>query len=199
MNFKNLLTKYKKTLAIAVTTLAVGAGIGFSSTVPTQEYNKLITQKEAVTTQIQSIDALITANSNSLAQIQNEKTSVSRELQILADEKAQQERLEQERIAKEKEEQERIAKEKEEQEKKIVQSNNNGGNGNSNSSNSSSTSNNNSSGSSSSQTPIGKTVWKTDTGKKYHSHNNCGNSQTAVQVSLDKAQSLGLTACKKCY
>ena len=49
--------------------------------------------------------------------------------------------------------------------------------------------------------PIGKMVWKTATGKKYHSINNCGktNSSKATQVTLDAAKSAGLTPCSKCF
>ncbi|MDY5912981.1 MAG: hypothetical protein SPJ62_13480 [Inconstantimicrobium porci] len=46
---------------------------------------------------------------------------------------------------------------------------------------------------------IGAKVYITATGKKYHSHANCGNSKTAYQVSLTEAESRGLSACKKCY
>lgn len=49
--------------------------------------------------------------------------------------------------------------------------------------------------------PIGKMVWKTATGKKYHSINNCGktNPAKATQVTLDAAKSAGLTPCSKCF
>lgn len=45
------------------------------------------------------------------------------------------------------------------------------------------------------------TVWLSATGSKYHSRNNCGtmNPAKAREVSLDEAQSLGMTACKKCF
>ncbi|MGG7164050.1 hypothetical protein [Clostridium ihumii] len=42
-------------------------------------------------------------------------------------------------------------------------------------------------------------VWISQTGKKYHSNPNCSNMKTPTQVSLEDAQSLGLTPCKKCY
>lgn len=43
--------------------------------------------------------------------------------------------------------------------------------------------------------------WKTATGKKYHSINNCGktNPKNATKITVDKAKSLGLTPCSKCY
>lgn len=63
-------------------------------------------------------------------------------------------------------------------------------------------SNNSSGGSSNGATePTTTYVWKTATGSKYHSHNNCGNtnSANATKVTIQSAKSAGLTACKKCY
>lgn len=47
----------------------------------------------------------------------------------------------------------------------------------------------------------GDKVWLSATGQKYHKINNCGkmNPNTARQVTLEEAKSLGMEACKKCY
>ena len=42
-------------------------------------------------------------------------------------------------------------------------------------------------------------VWISKTGKKYHRNSSCSNMKNPSQVTLDKAQSLGLEPCKKCY
>lgn len=44
-------------------------------------------------------------------------------------------------------------------------------------------------------------VWKTKSGKKYHSINNCGktDSSKAVQITLEEAEKLGLGKCSKCW
>lgn len=42
-------------------------------------------------------------------------------------------------------------------------------------------------------------VWITKTGKKYHSHSNCGNSKNPSQVTLDTAISKGLDPCSNCW
>lgn len=44
-------------------------------------------------------------------------------------------------------------------------------------------------------------VWKSETGSKFHTHNDCGrmNPDKATQITVEKAQALGLEACEKCY
>lgn len=44
-------------------------------------------------------------------------------------------------------------------------------------------------------------VWLSATGSKYHSYDHCGNMnpKKATKVTLEKAQSLGKTACKNCW
>lgn len=46
-----------------------------------------------------------------------------------------------------------------------------------------------------------KYVWLSATGSKYHSYDHCGNMnpKKATKVTLEKAQSLGKTACKNCW
>lgn len=47
----------------------------------------------------------------------------------------------------------------------------------------------------------GELVWKSATGEKYHSINNCGrmNPDKATQITLDEAAALGLGQCSKCF
>lgn len=42
-------------------------------------------------------------------------------------------------------------------------------------------------------------VWISTTGSKYHSRASCSNMKNPSQVTLEQAQALGLTPCKKCY
>lgn len=42
-------------------------------------------------------------------------------------------------------------------------------------------------------------VWISATGSKYHSRSSCSNMKNPSQVTLEQAQALGLTPCKKCY
>lgn len=46
-----------------------------------------------------------------------------------------------------------------------------------------------------------KYVWLSATGSKYHSYDHCGNMnpKKATKVTLEKAKSLGKTACKNCW
>ena len=50
------------------------------------------------------------------------------------------------------------------------------------------------------QNNVGEMVWITETGKKYHRTNNCGNtnSANARQITLEKAKT-NYELCKKCY
>ena len=52
----------------------------------------------------------------------------------------------------------------------------------------------------SAQTTSG-TCWKSATGEKYHSINNCGrmNPQKATQITVEQAIKMGLEACQKCW
>ena len=47
----------------------------------------------------------------------------------------------------------------------------------------------------------GGMVWKSATGKKYHSINNCGNMNPdkAQQITKEEAERMGLTPCSKCF
>ena len=45
------------------------------------------------------------------------------------------------------------------------------------------------------------TCWKSETGSKYHSINNCGrmNPDRATQITIEQAENLGLGRCNKCW
>lgn len=52
------------------------------------------------------------------------------------------------------------------------------------------------------ETPSGNTetkVWIPQSGSKYHRSSGCSNMKNPTQVTLNEAQSLGYTACKRCY
>ena len=52
------------------------------------------------------------------------------------------------------------------------------------------------------ETPSGNTqtmVWIPQSGSKYHSRSGCSNMKNPTKVTLDEAQSLGYTACKRCH
>ncbi|MDO4453909.1 MAG: peptidoglycan-binding domain-containing protein [Eubacteriales bacterium] len=49
------------------------------------------------------------------------------------------------------------------------------------------------------ESPIGTTVWIPNTGSKYHSNAYCSNMKNPSQVTLEDAQAMGYTPCKKCY
>lgn len=109
------------------------------------------------------------------------------------DEVLKADKLQKEQEAKEKAEKEAKAQaEKEAKEKARQESYSN-----SNSSNSKSADNT----SNSDNKPIGTMVWRTRTGKKYHSTNHCGrtNSANATEITLKEAEAEGLTPCSKCY
>ena len=48
---------------------------------------------------------------------------------------------------------------------------------------------------------VGTMVWITRTGHKYHRTNHCGNTNpnTATEVTLKEAESMGLSPCSKCF
>ena len=48
---------------------------------------------------------------------------------------------------------------------------------------------------------VGTMVWRTRTGHKYHRTNHCGNTNpnTATEIPLKEAESMGLSPCSKCF
>lgn len=57
-----------------------------------------------------------------------------------------------------------------------------------------------SSGSSSGNTAVtGQYVWIPQTGKKYHSSSSCSSMNSPSKVTVERAEQLGFTPCKRCY
>lgn len=208
MNFKERLQKHKKLLVGSAISIITGAIIGFNGTISSADYNTLLSHKKQTTSKIESIEQELNSKKQSLSNLEIEENKISTEVTALINAREEKERLaklEAERIEKEKQaEQDKITTEKN-KESNTNSNTSNKGNSNSNASNkdnsnTNSTGNKSNGNSSTTQnTPIGKMVWKTATGKKYHSKSKCGNSKTSVQVTLEQAKNAGLTACKNCY
>ncbi|MFR5266120.1 hypothetical protein [Clostridium sp.] len=216
MNFKEKLQKHKKLLVGSAISIITGAIIGFNGTISSADYNTLLSHKKQTTSKIESIEQELNSKKQSLSNLEIEENKISTEITALINAREEKERLaklEAEKIENEKKaEQDKIAKAEQDKinTEKNKESNINGntsnkGNSNSNASNkdnsnTNSTGNKSNGNSSTTQnTPIGKMVWKTATGKKYHSKSKCGNSKTSVQITLEQAKNAGLTACKNCY
>ena len=203
MNFKEKLLNHKKMLIGGVVALLFGTYISYSDMVPTTEYNKLVSQKTEVASEIASTEKVSVTKKEELAKVTVEKETFEKELQeikiekreIVAAQQAEDERLEDERLAAA----QQAKKDREQQQ--IVSNNGSSNNGSSNggSSSSGSSSNGVSKPVVDNTTPVAKMVWVTKTGGKYHSHGNCGNSKYVSQVSLSTAEGRGLGPCGTCY
>ncbi|WP_338627224.1 hypothetical protein QJR52_02150 [Clostridium baratii] len=191
MNIKSFLLKKKKVIISCVACFLIGGGLALTSNVPDQEINALQAKNSDITCQIAKKDEVLKADKivletskKDLSEYENKKEAID---------KAKADKLQKEQEAKEKAEKEVKAQaEKEAKEKARQESYSN-----SNSSNSKSTDNT----SNSDNKPIGTMVWRTRTGKKYHSTNHCGrtNSANATEITLKEAEAEGLTPCSKCY
>ena len=207
MNFKERLQKHKKLLVGSAISIITGAIIGFNGTISSADYNTLLSHKKQTTSKIESIEQELNSKKQSLANLEIEENKISTEITFLINAreekeklaKLEAERLENERIENEKKaEQDRIAKA--ELDNITTEKNKESNTNSNNNSNTNSTGNKSNGNSSTTQnTPIGKMVWKTATGKKYHNKSKCGNSKTSVQVTLEQAKNAGLTACQTCY
>ncbi|AQM60964.1 hypothetical protein [Clostridium baratii] len=191
MNIKSFLLKKKKVIISCVACFLIGGGLALTSNVPDQEINALQAKNSDITCQIAKKDEVLKADKivletskKDLSEYENKKEAID---------KAKADKLQKEQEAKEKAEKEAKAQaEKEAKEKARQESYSN-----SNSSNSKSADNT----SNSDNKPIGTMVWRTRTGKKYHSTNHCGrtNSANATEITLKEAEAEGLTPCSKCY
>lgn len=207
MDFKKFILQRKKLITTIALGLFLGTGFGFAGTVSKQEFNDHIEHKNLLVTQIEEKQTALESSNNELKklnekeiELKEKKKAILEEQRIAKEEakkkakeeaeaKAEAERLAQEE-AKAKAEAERIAKEeaervaREEASQLAAISTNRGG-----------------STEVSAEEPIGQMVYKTETGKKYHSHNSCGNTNPAntSYITVEQAKSLGLTPCSKCY
>lgn len=191
MNIKSFLLKKKKTIISCLACFLIGGGLALTSNVSDQEINSLQSKNSDITCQIAKKDEVLKADKivletskKDLSEYENKKEAID---------KAKADKLQKEQEAKEKAEKEAKAKAEKEAKAKARQESYN----NSNSSNSKSADNT----SNSDNKPIGAMVWKTRTGKKYHSTNHCGrtNSANATEITLKEAEAEGLTPCSKCY
>lgn len=193
MKFKNAILQKKKLITTVFLGVFLGTGFGMAGTVSKKEFNVHNEHKNLLVTQIEEKENYLESSNNELSQLSEQENQLKEKKEEI---------LEQQRIAKE--EAERKAKEEEakakaeaerlaqEEANRIAQENV-----------AQATASNNSSISSevSATEPIGQMVYKTATGKKYHSHNSCGNTNpnTTSYITLESAKSLGLTPCSKCY
>ena len=210
MKFKGSPISIKKVIILAIISIFVGSGIGIAESIPKDEFSKINEKNEVVLAQISEQDKILEESKVYLNTLSSKETELkNKKEEILKAEreaKAEQERLEKaeaERIAKaeaeakaEKErlekaeaevkaEAERIAKAEAERVAATNDANQN---------------NVNNSNSVVNQEPVGKMVWKTATGQKYHSINNCGNTnpKNSTSITIEAAESQGLTPCSKC-
>ncbi|WP_346961976.1 hypothetical protein [Clostridium sp.] len=175
MKFKDSPISIKKVIILAIISIFVGSGIGIMESIPKDEFSKINEKNEVVLAQISDEENILEESKgylNTLASKEAEFKNKKEEI-LKAEREA---KAEQERIAKA--EAERVA-----------------------ATNAASQNNVNNSNSVVNPEPVGKMVWKTATGKKYHSINNCGNTnpKKATCITMEAAESQGLTPCSNCY
>ena len=180
MDIKNLILKNKRIAICLVVSLGIGIASG-STNMTKADYNNLVVQNEQLENRIVELDKLLEVNKKEVSELQEKKEEADRIAKEEAERKAEAERLA-------KEEAERKAEEEAERLAQQQQSSSNY------------VSSVGSGGSTQQETPIGTTVWLSESGSKYHSINNCGkmNPSKARQVTLESALSQGYTACTKC-
>lgn len=194
MNIKSFLLKKKKVIISCVACFLIGGGITLASNVSDQEINSLQAKNSDITCQITKKDEILKADKIVLATSQKDLSEYENKKEAIDQAKA--DKLEKEQEAREKAEKEKAEKEaKAKAQEDARQEKENYSNSNSSNSNSADNTNN------SDSKPIGAMVWRTRTGKKYHSTNHCGrtNSANATEITLKEAEAEGLTPCSKCY
>ena len=196
MKFKGSSISIKKVIILAIISIFVGSGIGIAASIPKDEFSKINEKNEVVLAQISEQEKILEESKVHLNTLSGKETELkNKKEEILKAEreaKAEKERLEKAETARitkaeaeAKAEAERIAKAEAERVAATNDANQNDVN------NSNSVVN---------PEPVGKMVWKTATGKKYHSINNCGNtnSKNATCITIEVAESQGLAPCSKC-
>ena len=203
MNKGKIILRKFKTIGISVLLFFVGATVAVIGSPTPDGYTEILNEKNALTESIEEQGSELSNKEKEIADL----LALKDELKL----------KEKEALAKkeEKKAQEAEEKRKQEEEQKLQASQNktptnvttnSGGSSNVGTSNKkpatpSKPQDTTQSGGNTAVEPIGKMVWKTATGKKYHSINNCGktNPAKATQVTLDAAKSAGLTPCSKCF
>lgn len=199
MHFKEFILRNKRIAASVAIGLFLGTSFGVMGTVSKNEYiahneekNTIISQIEEKKETLNSTEEQLTILLSKESDLKKQKEEVLEKQRLAKEEAERKAKEEAEAIARAKAEEERLAKEEAErlaqEEAERVAANNN-------------YYNNTYTETINESEPIGQMVYKTATGKKYHSHNNCGNTNSAntSYITLEQAQSLGLTACSKCY
>lgn len=203
MNKGKIILRKFKTIGISVLLFFVGATTAVIGSPTPDGYTELLNEKNALTESVEEQGSELSNKEKEIADLLLLKDELKlKEKEALA--------KKEEALAKAEEE-----KRKQEEEQKLQANqnqtptnvtNNSGGSSSAGTSNKkpstpSKSENTTQSGGNTAVEPIGKMVWKTATGKKYHSINNCGktNPAKATQVTLDAAKSAGLTPCSKCF
>lgn len=189
MKFKNNSISIKKVIILAIISIFVGSGLGIMGSISKDEFSKINEKNEVVLAQISEKENILEESKGYLNTLSSKETELkNKKEEILKAEreaKAEQERLEKAE-AEAKAEAGRIAKAEAE---RVAATN------------AASQNDVNNSNSVVNQESVGKMVWRTATGKKYHSINNCGNTnpKNATSITIEAAESQGLTPCSKCY
>ena len=175
MDIKNFVLKNKGFVVGLVIALTLGCFSGKNGMIKSK-YDALVIQNNQLDNEVATLDQQLEKRQKEVNELQKKKN----EMDKVAKEKAEKEKLEKEKVAKEeaeKAESDRLAKE---------QANNTDGD--------------TSSSNVQSEDETGEMVWLSETGKKYHSINNCGRMKAsrARQISLKSAREKGIAPCSKC-
>ncbi len=195
MNIKSFISNKKKVIISCVLCFLIGGGIAFAGNVSDQEIKDMQAKNTEIAYQISQKNTLLESDKKDLEKLHSTLSDYQTKKSDI--EKAKEEKLAKEQEEKEKKEQEEATRKKEIAEaarkKKAAETNKN--------ITTSSNSNNAGNTKSSDNKPIGTMVWRTKTGKKYHSTSHCGNTHSAqaTEITLSEAQAEGLTPCSKCY
>ncbi|MBY0756354.1 hypothetical protein K5V21_12935 [Clostridium sardiniense] len=188
MNIKSFISNKKKILISCIACFLIGGGIAFAGNVPDQEISDMQAKNTEIAAQISQKNVSLESDKKDLDKLKNNLS----EYQTKKDDidKAKEEKLAKEQEEKEKKEQAEAEAAKKKQEAEVSKS----VAPSSNSRNADNTK-------SSDNKQVGAMVWRTKTGKKYHSTSHCGNTHSAqaTEITLSEAQAEGLTPCSKCY
>lgn len=185
---KKIIGKNKRIIISFIAALFIGI-VSQQGNMTEDEYKVLLSESRQLSEQVIEINEEISQKSEEVNQLQAHKDEIDRQAREEAERKAREEADRQAREEAERKAQEEAARIAQEEAARAQQSNNYV------------TSSNNNNSYSQQGATQGATVWLTATGSKYHSNNNCGNtnSNNARSVSRDEAISQGYTPCKKCY
>lgn len=199
-NVKEFIKKRKKAVVTSIVGLSLGIGIGAACTLSDSDYHANLQTIQSTNEEIAKVESKNLVASDTVKELSSKNYELKSQVsdldsqisnlnkEIESKETAKKQAEEAARRAAE-EAARKAAEEEAARKAKAAQSASTQG---SSSSNRSATVNENN---------VGKMVWITKSGKKYHSTNHCGNtdSSKARQATLSEAKSLGLSACSKCY